>query len=195
VITLETIAQRHQEWIKLSMYLGAHVSEAEDIVQTMYLKVAMIQQREGSLERITHYSGGLNTIYVFKMLQTACVDIKREQQKTLELYIEDPIQDPAIREHAYFELMKTIKGAIDELHEYDQMLLELHFVYGHSMREIEKRTGIPTHSVFNSIKNAKKQIKHKAEGKFNEYAAEARDTEQVRGPRGRYREDHEGYRN
>jgi RNA polymerase sigma factor (sigma-70 family) len=186
------IAERHNDWIRLARYLGAQEIEAEDVVQTMYLKLAVMNDREGSLQRIAHYSGGLNTIYVFKMLQTACVDLKREQGRTLDLYIEDPIQDPAIKEQAYFELMETIKTAIDNLHEYDQMLLELHFVYGHSMRDIEKRTGIPTHSVFNSIKNAKKHIKSKAEAKFNEYASEARDTEQIRGPRGRYREDNEG---
>lgn len=188
------IAERHTDWIKLAQYLGAANHEAEDVVQTMYLKVGLLEQREGSLERITHYSGGLNTIYIFKMLQTACIDIKREQAKNVELDYMSPIQDPSIKELAYAELMETIKLAIDKLHEYDQMLLELHFVYGHSMREIEKRTGIPTHSVFNSIKNAKKQIKQAAKIKFAEYAQAAADTEQIYRPRRHYREDNQGDR-
>jgi predicted DNA-binding protein YlxM (UPF0122 family) len=75
--------------------------------------------------------------------------------------------------------MGEVKKAIDDLRDYDQMLLELHFVYGHSMRDIEKKTGIPTHSVFNSIKNAKQFIKQRTTVKYKIYAEEKRNTEEV----------------
>jgi hypothetical protein len=47
------------------------------------------------------------------------------------------------------------------------------------MRDIEKKTGIPTHSVFNSIKNAKQFIKQRTTVKYKIYAEEKRNTEEV----------------
>ena len=62
-----------------------------------------------------------------------------------------------------------LNRVIDEMPEYDQMLLELHFVYKLSMRDIEKRTGIPLHSIFNRLKNAKNLIKNHTYVQYQNY--------------------------
>jgi len=180
LITLNDIAKRHIEWIKIAKYLGANRDEVDDMVQTMYLKLGEIQIKEGSLNRFANYNGTINTIYLFKMLHNAFIDIKRAENKTIPHQDQfNPVESPEMAEYAHGALMDEVKKAIDELRDYDQMLLELHFVYGHSMRDIEKRTGIPTHSVFNSIKNAKQFIKQRTKTKYQIYAEEKRNTETI----------------
>ena len=180
MVTLEAIAKRHNEWLKIAKYLGATDDESDDMVQSMYLKLAEIQLAEGNFARLTNHHGTINTIYLFKMLHNAFMDIKRAEKHTIphqDHFV--PVESPEMAEMAHSDLMGEVKNAIDELRDYDQMLLELHFVYGHSMREIEKRTGIPTHSVFNSIKNAKQFIKQRTQNKYKIYAEEKRHTETV----------------
>ena len=180
LVTLEAIAKRHIEWIKIAKYIGASNDEADDMVQSMYLKLAEIQLAEGNFVRLTNYNGTINTIYLFKMLHNAFMDIKRASNKTIPHQDQfNPVESPEMAEMAHLDLMGEVKKAIDELRDYDQMLLELHFVYGHSMRDIEKRTGIPTHSVFNSIKNAKQHIKQRTQTKYKIYAEEKRHTETI----------------
>lgn len=180
MITLNDIAKRHVEWVKISKYVGAKPDEIDDIIQTMYLKLGEIQLKEGSLDRFANYNGTINTIYLFKMIHNAFIDIKRAENKTIPHQDEfNPVESPEMAEYAHGALMDEVKKAIDELRDYDQMLLELHFVYGHSMRDIEKRTGIPTHSVFNSIKNAKQFIKQRTKTKYQIYAEEKRNTETI----------------
>jgi RNA polymerase sigma factor (sigma-70 family) len=180
LITLNDIAKRHIEWIKIAKYLGANRDEVDDMVQTMYLKLGEIQIKEGSLNRFANYNGTINTIYLFKMLHNAFIDIKRAENKTIPHQDQfNPVESPEMAEMAHMDLMGEVKKAIDDLRDYDQMLLELHFVYGHSMRDIEKKTGIPTHSVFNSIKNAKQFIKQRTTVKYKIYAEEKRNTEEV----------------
>ena len=180
MITLNDIAKRHIEWIKIAKYLGANRDEVDDMVQTMYLKLGEIQIKEGSLNRFANYNGTINTIYLFKMLHNAFIDIKRAENKTIPHQDQfNPVESPEMAEMAHMDLMGEVKKAIDDLRDYDQMLLELHFVYGHSMRDIEKKTGIPTHSVFNSIKNAKQFIKQRTTVKYKIYAEEKRNTEEV----------------
>ena len=180
LITLNDIAKRHVEWVKISKYVGAKPDEIDDIIQTMYLKLGEIQLKEGSLDRFANYNGTINTIYLFKMIHNAFIDIKRAENKTMPHEDQfNPVESPEMAEYAHGDLMDEVKKAIDELRDYDQMLLELHFVYGHSMRDIEKRTGIPTHSVFNSIKNAKQFIKQRTKTKYQIYAEEKRNTETI----------------
>lgn len=180
MITLNDIAKRHVEWVKISKYVGAKPDEIGDIIQTMYLKLGEIQLKEGSLDRFANYNGTINTIYLFKMIHNAFIDIKRAENKTIPHQDQfNPVESPEMAEYAHGALMDEVKKAIDELRDYDQMLLELHFVYGHSMRDIEKRTGIPTHSVFNSIKNAKQFIKQRTKTKYQIYAEEKRNTETI----------------
>jgi RNA polymerase sigma factor (sigma-70 family) len=180
LITLDDIAKRHVEWVKISKYVGAKPDEIDDIIQTMYLKLGEIQLKEGSLDRFANYNGTINTIYLFKMIHNAFIDIKRAENKTIPHQDQfNPVESPEMAEYAHGALMDEVKKAIDELRDYDQMLLELHFVYGHSMRDIEKRTGIPTHSVFNSIKNAKQFIKQRTKTKYQIYAEEKRNTETI----------------
>lgn len=187
------IFSRHHEWIKLARYFGADDQDVDDVVQNFYLKIAEIEHREGSLMKITHHSGGLNSIYIFKIIQTCAIDQKRDANRRPDPDDpEDEFPDPEAIEIAYSNLMGKIKNVIDQMNEYDIMMLELHFVYGHSMREIEKRTGIPTHSVFNTLKNAKQKIKSESDREFKAYCQTKNEQIEIAGTWRYDRADHEG---
>lgn len=188
---MEYIASRQNEWIKLARYFGADDHEVEDVVQNFYLKIVEMKDRDGNLDRITHYSGGINSIYIFKIIQTCTIDVKRELKRSqIVEEPEDEMPDPELIESEYEKLMAKIKDVIDGMNDYDIMMLELHFVFGHSMREIEKRTGIPTHSVFNTLKNAKNKIKNEAKKEYKSYCEVKNDQSQIAWTWGHDREDH-----
>jgi len=193
VLTLEHIAQHDVKWRKMANYLGARWGDIDDCVQNMYLKLAEIQETEGSLQRLETPAGGVNTFYIFKILQSAVINVYRAENKVYDHEAQfNPIESPEESEYRYQQLMQRIKEVIDTMHEYDQMILELYFVYGHSLRQIEKRTGITVTSVYNTLKNAKQHIKNHSIELYNEYIEQKAETETI-ARFGRYdREDNGG---
>lgn len=193
MLMVANITRDEVKWRKMAVYLGARWDDVDDVVQIMYIKLLEIEQREGSIQRMALPNGNINPLYVFKILQSAVIDQYREDKKQVVIeYIEHPIEPPDEMEHRHAELMDEIKVVIDGMHEYEQMMLELYFVYGYSMREIEKRTGIPTHSIFNTIKNCKEKIKEKTKNKYHEYIESKIDTEQIEGVGRHHRTNYEG---
>ncbi len=178
-LMLVDIGKRHKEWIRIAIYVGSPISTAEDMVQNMYLKLADMQIREGSLNRIQNNNGSVNTVYLFKMLSNLVVDeVRRGSKETnLDDSIDIPINDEIVDDRAYNDLIEHIKVVIDDMHQYDKMLLELHFVYDMSMRAIQRKTDIPTHSIFNTLKNAKQKIKQETSQRYIKYIRDRNDRE------------------
>jgi RNA polymerase sigma factor (sigma-70 family) len=181
MITIEMIAYRNTEWIKMATYLGSNTPE--DIVQEMYLKLL---ENPDMLSRIEYKTNEVNTFYIFSIIRSKIVDAHRKESR--ESYDElqfDPIESPDTSEFAYQDLMESIKRTIDTMGDYDQMLLELHFVYKLSMRDIEERTGIPLHSIFNRLKNIKQTIKYQNYEQYQSYQ-EANNAKEAIARAGRY---------
>ena len=175
------IAQRHFEWVRMATYLGSDTPE--DVVQEMYLKLC---ENPEIVERIEYKANQVNTFYIFSIIRSKIVDAHRKESR--EHYDEllfDPIESPDISEAEYQNLMESIKRTIDQMGDYDQMLLELHFVYKLSMRDIEERTGIPLHSIFNRLKNIKNAIKYKNYEQYQKYQ-EANNHKETIARTGRY---------
>lgn len=173
-ITVEIVVKRHNEWLKMAAYLGAE--SPEDLVQDMYLKLC---EEPELCERIA-YNDDVNKAYIFLMLRSRVVDAQRKlKNQTYDELLFDPCMSPDECEHDYEELMSSIKKTIDLMGDYDQMLLELHFVYKLSMREIEKRTGIPLHSIFNRLQNAKNIIRYANERKYKDYSQSVTEKETI----------------
>jgi RNA polymerase sigma factor (sigma-70 family) len=174
-ITLQEIARKHKEWIKIAIYQGASKDDADDIVQTMYLRLGEMEIKEGGLHRITNVNGQINTVYVFRILGNLVVDTSKKNKEEIgynETYENFVAEIPNEEEEAYQELVEKVKNSIYEMHPYTQMLLELHLVHNMSMRQIEKKTEIPTHSIFNTIKNAKQKIKKQTGSEYQRFIEE-----------------------
>lgn len=177
---MKIISQDNVKWRKMANYLGAKYQDIDDIVQNMYLKLAEIELRDGNLARLQNSNGGINTFYIFKILQSEIVNLYRIESKIYDHESQfNPIENPDEAEYKYQALMGKIKSVIDGMHEYDQMILELYFVYGHSLRQIEKRTGITVTSVYNTLKNAKQHIKKHSKQLYDEYIQQKAETETI----------------
>lgn len=195
MITIDEIAKRHNEWRKMALYLGATGNNVDDIIQDFYIKIIEINTTDGNLNRITGENGKLHTMYVFKIIQSNVVNDFRAKKKDIfdENYTDENEVDGIQIEinDSYSELMAEIKNVIDGMREYDQMLLELYFVYGFSFREIEKRTSIPTRSVFNIVKNAKELIRQKTQNLYDKYSQEENEKTTITRLGRFYREDNQ----
>ena len=196
MITIDSIASRHNEWRKMALYLGATAHNVEDIIQDFYIKIIEINSADGNLKRITGENGKLHTMYVFKIIQSNVVNDFRAKKKDIfdENYTDENEVDGIQIEltDSYSELMAEIKNVIDGMREYDQMLLELYFVYGFSFREIERRTSIPTRSVFNIVKNAKELIRIKTQNLYDKYSQEENEKATISRVGRYYTEDNSG---
>jgi DNA-directed RNA polymerase specialized sigma subunit len=169
MLTLHHFADRHKEWIKIAIYFGADVESASEIVQQMYLKLGEIQIKEGNLNKLINYNGAINTVYVFKVLQNLFYDSKKVKEIGLDYIDNTYINDIEESEQEYHIVLAKMKVVILSFNEYEQMLLELYFVHNRSLREINKRTGIGVHSIFNTIKNAKEKIRQTIEKDYKNY--------------------------
>lgn len=180
----------------MAFYLGATAHNVEDIIQDFYIKIIEINSADGNLNRITGENGKLHTMYVFKIIQSNVVNDFRAKKKDIfnENYTDENEVDYIQIEltDSYSDLMAEIKNVIDGMREYDQMLLELYFVYGFSFREIERRTSIPTRSVFNIVKNAKELIKEKTQNLYDKYSQEENEKTAISRIGGYYSEDNSG---
>jgi RNA polymerase sigma factor (sigma-70 family) len=180
----------------MALYLGATANNVDDIIQDFYIKIIEINATDGNLNRITGENGKLHTMYVFKIIQSNVVNDFRAKKKDIfdENYTDENEVDGIEIEltDSYSELMAEIKKVIDGMREYDQMLLELYFVYGFSFREIEKRTSIPTRSVFNIVKNAKELIKQKTQNLYDKYSQEENEKSTISRIGRYYTENHSG---
>jgi RNA polymerase sigma factor (sigma-70 family) len=180
----------------MALYLGATPDNVDDIIQDFYIKIIEINSADGNLKRITGENGKLHTMYVFKIIQSNVVNDFRAKKKDIfdENYTDENEVDGIQIEltDSYTELMSEIKNVIDGMREYDQMLLELYFVYGFSFREIERRTSIPTRSVFNIVKNAKELIKEKTQNLYDKYSQEENEKATISRVRRYYSEDNSG---
>jgi len=196
LITIDSIALRHNEWRKMALYLGATANNVDDIIQDFYIKIIEINATDGNLNRITGENGKLHTMYVFKIIQSNVVNDFRAKKKDIfdENYTDENEVDGIQIEltDSYSDLMAEIKKVIDGMREYDQMLLELYFVYGFSFREIEKRTSIPTRSVFNIVKNAKELIRQKTQILYDKYSQEENEKATISRVGRYYTENHSG---
>lgn len=183
MITTVDISKRHKEWRKMAFYLGATDDNVDDILQDFYIKIFEIETNEGNLNRIVGENGKIQTMFIFKIIQSKVVDEFRKQKKETNNFDEifdecDCIEIEPV--DTYSILMAEIKNVIDGMREYDQMLLELYFVYGFTFREIERRTSIPTRSVFNIVKNAKETIKKQTEKLYEQHKANEKERETER---------------
>lgn len=186
-MTLTDIAQRHDEWIAIAVYLGAPSGFEQDIVQDLYIKLHTIQEREGNLKRLT-YNGQLNTAYIFSALGNMITSIHRKSK-------EKPLDDVSFdfdasilnnHEEAFKTLLNAVRTELNNQHWYDRKLLKVYLEEGHSIRSLARATNISAKSIFITLKNVREKIKNNCEQEYQEYKEEKRKTEgeRIRGYRG-----------
>lgn len=186
-------AHRHKEWLKICKYLGAEDELSNDLVQAMYVKIGEIEINEGNLNRLINYNGQINSVYVFKILQNLFINSKKVKELGIDYF--NAQEDADHHQEELYQVVSTkLQISITMLSEYEQMLLELHFVHNKSIRKINKETGIGIHSIFYTIKNAKEKIKKLTKTEYQQYTNARNDNQTYLGTWGCDSDDNESDR-
>ena len=146
---LEYLSQNDQQWRRTALTICKDKALADEIVQTMYLK---IYENNIDLEK-------LSKKYVNRVLINLCKDFHKSQTKENEktLRLDDTFDISQEDNTTYFcdEDLNYLDKA-KELSEEDQSMLALS--YDHVIRDIADIKDVSYSSVFVRLKNARKEM-------------------------------------
>ena len=150
------IAKKHKEWIYIVRSFGCNKHIAEDIVQEMYIK---IQLKINSGLDIKYGKNDFNHSYVFKVLRTLFLDLKRKENKVSIISIDNINQKEVESDNIdYVQINKEIKEKVNTLFWYDKKVYEI-IDNGSSIADLSRKTRIPYYSLYNTFKKVKDKLK------------------------------------
>lgn len=160
MITIDSIARRNNEWIRVAMFYGCPQDVAPDVVQDVYIALMNIERRDGNLNRITH-DGKLNDAYMFTAIRnTIDKRVFREKKRTPVFFYglqingamlkQESFIDTIEREHEFVDLVCDCERVLNSLDWYDRDLFKAYIKEG-SIRKLHKATGISTRCIHKTL--------------------------------------------
>ena len=157
--TLQKIAEKHNDWLRIVKSFGCKNQYCEDIVQTMYLKVHTLINSGTDIS----YGDDINHFYIYRILRSLFIDLCRKEAKVTKVnldYLERFVQEEEIKEYKDIEgKMKQLDNLLDKVYWYDRKVFDL-ISEGMSIAELSKKSGISYYSLYNTYKNVKLLIKN-----------------------------------
>ena len=136
------LAKKHKTWINVVSSFGCNKMISEDIVQEMYIKV--IPKIEMGLDIIYH-DNDINYYYIFKVLKTLYIDLKRKGKNITIVNIED------INLSQYDYELKNMFW-------YDRKVFEI-VNEGESIADFSRNSYIEYYSLYNTYRKVKEKLK------------------------------------
>jgi RNA polymerase sigma factor (sigma-70 family) len=156
--TLQKIAQKHNDWVRIVKSFGCKNEYCEDIVQTMYLKINTLINKGIDIS----YDDDINHFYIYRMLRSLFIDLCRKEAKITKVnvdYLEKFVEEEEVKEYKDIEgKMKELDTLLDKVYWYDKKVFDL-ISNGMSIAELSKKTSISYYSLYNTYKNVKTLIK------------------------------------
>ena len=160
--TLEKVAQKHNDWVRIVKSFGCKNEYCEDIVQTMYLKINTLINKGIDIS----YDDDINHFYIYRMLRSLFIDLCRKEAKITKVnvdYLEKFVEEEEVKEYKDIEgKMKELDTLLDKVYWYDKKVFDL-ISNGMSIAELSKKTSISYYSLYNTYKNVKTLIKQNIE--------------------------------
>lgn len=151
---LEKLFKRHKDWCNIVESFGCNPDTAEDVVQSMYLKIGKLVAKGKDIS----FGDDVNHFYIFRTLTTLFLDHKRKDNRSGEV-LED-IEAEQDEEVNYEVKYQKILDALEELYWYDRKVFEI-IEDGESISELSRKTNISYHSLYNTYRKVKKYLKNK----------------------------------
>lgn len=164
---LEKLAENHKLWLRMVRGFGCDKETAEDIVQSMYLRIHKYVKDEG---RIMYNTEEVNRFFIYVTLKNMYKSYKTAASKFVWFEVrEDDAIDTELRDFAFDEAMETaftrLVSKIDQemkgWHKYDRILSEKYLKSDYSLRDIATGSGISLTSIFNSMRENKRILREK----------------------------------
>jgi RNA polymerase sigma factor (sigma-70 family) len=160
--TLQKIAQKHNDWIRIVKSFGCEGDKCEDIVQEMYIKIHTLIVKGIDIS----YEDDINHFYIYRMLRSLFIDLCRKEAKITKVnvdYLEKFVEEEEVKEYKDIEgKMKELDTLLDKVYWYDKKVFDL-ISNGMSIAELSKKTSISYYSLYNTYKNVKTLIKENIE--------------------------------
>ena len=152
---LELAFKRHKNWIDIVVSFGCNRDTAEDLVMEMYIKIDRLASSGTDLM----YKDDINYFYVFKVLSTMFLDLKRKEAKTTIVDL-DSVSEISTEQDLtnYEEKYQDVLDAFDQLYWYDKKVYEI-VDDGLSISELSRKTKISYYSLYNTFNKVKKFLK------------------------------------
>ncbi len=151
---LKLAFKKHHQWLGIVQSFGCNLWTAEDIVGEMYIKLDRVIKQGKDITR----DGDINHFYVFKVLTSIFLDLKRKEAKYILVELEDyndPNNEIEVQYLKNYErILKTLQG----LYWYDQKVYEI-VESGESISELSRKTNISYYSLYNTYKKVKRILK------------------------------------
>ena len=177
---LEKLAENHDLWVKMVINMGCEKTVADDIVQSMYLRMHRLINDE---KKIMYSDDEVNRFFVYVTLKNMFIDYKKAKSKyTVFEYLENDdsnaLNNESYLEEEYnYEQQEAFQDLIDSMNteilsweRYDIILSSLYFRTDFSLRDIAKGSGISLMSIYNSIKNYRCKLSEKFTEDFEDYS-------------------------
>jgi len=159
---LEKVAERHTEWVNIIKGFGEY-EYAEDLTQECYLVLYKYANEEKVIK-----DGVVSRGYLFFTLRSLYFQFYKNKRKITKVSIDNEehtyeISDDSEMDEqiAYNKICTMIDDHIEDWRWYEKKLFTLYRDSGLSIRGIAKETNISWVSIFNTLKNAKHELKEK----------------------------------
>ena len=160
--TLQKIAQKHNDWVRIVKSFGCEGDKCEDIVQEMYIKIHTLIVKGIDIS----YENDINHFYIYRILRSLFIDLCRKEAKITKVnvdYLEKFVEEEEVKEYKDIEgKMKELDTLLDKVYWYDKKVFDL-ISNGMSIAELSKKTSISYYSLYNTYKNVKTLIKENIE--------------------------------
>jgi len=170
---LNIVAKQHNEWVDIVIGFGEY-NYAEDIVHESYLRLIKYTTPQNIIK-----DNKVSRGYMFFTLRSVYFQYYNSKRKITKISLDDPkwnIEIQAIETIEEQEAFHSVCILIDEVAEdwawYDRKLFKLYRDTGLSIRKIAAETNISWVSIFNTLKNCKKEVKDKLNEDYLDYKNE-----------------------
>ena len=148
------LAKKHKTWINIVLSFGCSKTIAEDIVQEMYIKILL--KLENGLDIM--YEDEINYYYIFKVLKTLYIDLKRKGKNIKIINIEDTNLSQYDYDVDYDEAYDKIKDELKNMFWYDRKVFEI-INEGESIADVSRNSYIEYYSLYNTYRKVKEKLK------------------------------------
>ena len=172
---LELLAKSHKIWLRMVVGFGCDYDTAQDIVQSMYLRMHKYVKDEG---RIMYNDDEVNRFFVYVTLKNMWnTYINLENKYAFFEIREDDAVDEELGDFVFDEAMDTaferliekIYSEMDTWHKYDKILSEKYLKSDYSLRDIANGSGISLTSIFNSMRENKRILREKFKEDYEDF--------------------------
>ena len=153
---VEIAAQKHKQWVQIVCSFGCNRTTAEDIVQTMYLKLIIYSQRGVDF---MYDNKDVNYYYIFKILRGLFGDLIRKEKKIKYINIDDLQIENTFIDVNYEKAFKKVNDKLKKIHWYDKKVFNL-IQEGESILQLSKKTNIGYNSLYNTYNKVKNKLKN-----------------------------------